>query len=289
MGCGASSNSPEDNTSAAKPNETTDAAATASPGSSDCAKHVAQLSGTWGIKLTPEQLAGLEIKVKAYREEFAVHHKVVHGLFSKFAAMKSESMSDEATNAAEWKVLEDAAANSQSKLTEKRDEMVAVLTLEDQVQVLQYIGSKKKKEWEEVHHTSSLGLAPECAQIKAVPDMFEPPPLTGIKQHMWYLKKQLGKIGTTKEQTSKILEYVTNYNKQAKDCAEAVDAELQSMGDDRAASVKIQRIRELLSVCFKNRVDMLGHVYGELKPSQKFAVAKITVEDGYFEISQLDC
>lgn len=119
--------------------------------------------------------------------------------------------------------------------------------------------------------------------------MFEPPPLTGIKQHMWYLKKQLGKIGTTQEQTNKILQFVKDYNKQAQDCAEVVDAGLKSIGDDRTDLIKLQTIKELLTTCYKNRVDMLGHVYGELKPSQKFAVAKFTVEDGYFEISQLDC
>ena len=51
-----------------------------------------------------ELSAGLESKVGAYRQEFAVHHKVVRSLFSKFAAMKPESMSDEVANAAEWKV-----------------------------------------------------------------------------------------------------------------------------------------------------------------------------------------
>merc|ERR1740117_34465 len=163
MGCGASSNPAEDDTSAAKddtsaakPAESTSAAATTPPcSSSGQKKHVATVTSAWGVKLTPSQISALETKVGAYRQEFSVHHKVVHSLFSKFAAMKPESMSDEVANAAEWKVLEDAAANSQLKLNEKRDEMVAVLAPAEQVQVLQYISTKKKEEWDEVHHTSS--------------------------------------------------------------------------------------------------------------------------------------
>ena len=132
MGCGASSPPTEDDTAAAKPAESTSAPAenTSAPAESDdtSQKHVALVSGSWGIKLTPEQIAGephrhgppvsppciragfdelsagLESKVGAYRQEFAVHHKVVRSLFSKFAAMKPESMSDEVANAAEWKV-----------------------------------------------------------------------------------------------------------------------------------------------------------------------------------------
>ena len=41
--------------------------------------------------------------------------------------------------------------------------------------------------------------------------------------------QQLGKIGTTPEQTTKILQHVKDYNKQAHDCAEVVDAGLKSV------------------------------------------------------------
>ena len=41
--------------------------------------------------------------------------------------------------------------------------------------------------------------------------------------------QQLGKIGTTQEQTTKILQHVKDYNKQALDCAEVVDAGLKSV------------------------------------------------------------
>ena len=41
--------------------------------------------------------------------------------------------------------------------------------------------------------------------------------------------QQLGKIGTTQEQTNKILQFVKDYNKQAQDCAEVVDAGLKSV------------------------------------------------------------
>jgi hypothetical protein len=239
------------------------------------------------VELTTQQTADLTLTCKALRETFATHRKIVFDLFTKFAAMDSEAMTDEVANAAEWKVLEDAAAASEAAITSKRDEMVAVLLPAQQVQVVKVIYARGRQDCDAMHDSiRTLGLAPESVQLKAVPSVFEPPPHTGLKMHAWYLGKQLEELGASEAQSKAILARLGSFSAEASSCDEAVAAELESLGDDRTDEVKLQALNKLLSTFYKNRVEMLRSVYGELQPSQKLKAAKITIEGEYFDLQQ---